>query len=60
VSFKSWDFGAHFSAPEMLGFERTVFCTETLSFFGAFVSQSNSRYFSYISACPKPNFILLV
>jgi hypothetical protein len=32
MSFESWDFSAHFSAPEMLGFGCTFFCTETVSF----------------------------
>jgi hypothetical protein len=32
LSFESWDFGGHFSAPEMLGFEHTFSLTETLSF----------------------------
>jgi hypothetical protein len=32
MSFESWDFGAHFSAPEMIGFGCTFFCIETASF----------------------------
>jgi hypothetical protein len=32
MSSKSWVFSAHFSTPEMLGFGRTFFRTDTLSF----------------------------
>jgi hypothetical protein len=54
------DFGAPFSAPEMLGFSRTFFCKVSGYNFGATVLQSDSWHLRYISAGPKSDFILVV